>query len=480
MDDDAEDAGLAEAGHWLESHADRVIETHIGRVFLIKDHAYKLKKAVDFGYLDFSTRDKRAWAVDRELELNRRTAPDLYQSTHWITGRDGYLSLDGPGEPIERVLKMRRFDPDGVLDKAPGTVRDDFAEALGRQTARFHASAETVDGGADSLGYVIQSNAAHLRQLANELGAADATAAIEATDAAFERLRPLLAARGAAGQVRVCHGDLHLGNILAEDGHAVLFDCIEFNDRLSRIDVLYDVAFLLMDLVHRGQAGGANRLLNGYLDEAARTFGDQGLTGLRVLPLFMSVRAVVRCHVNAHQGKPKEAREYLAAAMAHLQPAKASLTAVGGLSGSGKTTYARRIAPTLGAPPGAVVLRSDEIRKRLWGVAPTERLPPEAYGLGTSEKVYGRLFEDAQTALAAGVAVVLDAVFLKPEERSAAEALARTAEVPFDGVWLDAPPQVMAERVAARTGDASDADVAVLKAQLERDPGVIGWRTTRA
>jgi predicted kinase len=363
-----------------------------------------------------------------------------------------------------------------VLSNAPARVRGDFADSLGRQVARFHANAKVQ--AEEAFGYVVQSNAELLTSLSSMLGAADVQALIAATEAASRRLAPVLGARREAGQVRLCHGDLHLANILAEDGRAVLFDCIEFNERLARIDVLYDLAFLLMDLLHRGQPEGANRVLNGYLDEAARTFGSAPLEGLEALPLFMSVRAAVRCHVSAYMGEGDQALAYLAAAMAHLHPSSASLTAIGGLSGSGKTTFARRLAPTLGRPPGAVVLRSDEIRKRLWGRAPTERLPPRAYDPGTSEAVYGQMLGEARMALNAGQAVVLDAVFLRPRERASAEALARGAGVSFSGYWLDAPAEVMAQRIAARVADASDADQAVLEAQLGRDPGEIDWART--
>ena len=471
-----EDVGLAQASAWLAAQADRVIETHIGQVFLIGEHAFKLKKAVNFGYLDFSTREARACAVGRELELNHRTAPDIYQAVQWVTRDGGRLALDGPGERLEAVLKMRRFDPDAVLSNRPHAVQGAFAEDLGRQVARFHAAAQIQPGGADSLGYVIASNAEHLRALAADLGAAGVDALIAKTQVAFARLAPLLDARGADGQMRDCHGDLHLGNILAENGSAVLFDCIEFNDRLSRIDVLYDLAFLLMDLAHRGQDAGANRVLNGYLDEAARAFGEAPLRGLAALPLFLSVRACVRAHVSAQMGGIDEARGYLVAALRHLEPSFASLTAVGGLSGSGKSTFARALAPNLGSPPGAVLLRSDDIRKRLWGVSPTDRLPAEAYGPGQSEGVYGQMLHEAELVLTAGRAVVLDAVFLKPAERTAAEDLARRVGVAFDGVWLQASPEVMAARIESRKGDASDADRRVLEEQLGRDPGQIAWR----
>jgi aminoglycoside phosphotransferase family enzyme/predicted kinase len=462
---------------WLKARADRVVETHIAAVFLMGDHAYKMKKAVDLGFLDFSTREKRAWAIRRELDFNRRTAPDIYLALAQVVRRpDGQLAFDEAGEPLETVLVMRRFDPEAVLSNAPEQVQGDFAEALGRQVADLHASAEIRPGGAASLAYVIGSNAEHLRSLAPTLGAGRVEVLLAATEAEFERRKALLDARAGQGQVRRCHGDLHLGNILQEGGRAILFDCIEFNDALSEIDVLYDIAFLLMDLAFRGQAEGASRVLNGYLDQAARSFGERMLTGLAVLPLFMAVRAAVRAHVSAHNGDQDAARAYVEAAIGHLHWPRAELRAVGGLSGSGKSTYARRLAPGLGAPPGAVILRSDEIRKRLWGRRPSEPLPPEAYAEGQSERVYATMTHEAGLVLAADRWVILDAVFLKPEERAAAAAAAQGAGVAFEGVWLEAAPEVMAERVAARSGDASDADLGVLEQQLRRDPGPITWK----
>jgi aminoglycoside phosphotransferase family enzyme/predicted kinase len=479
----AHDPALGEVSAWLKAGAgsgkpaDRVITTHIAQVFLIGEHAYKLKKAVDLGYLDFSTSDKRAWALRRELDFNRRTAPDIYQAVVQVIRKpDGTLTFDGAGEPLETVLRMRRFDPEAVLSNNPERVKDDFAEALGRQVAGFHAGADIRKGGAEALGYVVKSNAEHLRELAGVLGGEAVEALIAATQAEFDKRWSELDARGAAGQLRRCHGDLHLGNILWEDGRAILFDCIEFNDTLSEIDVLYDLAFLLMDLAFRGQTAGASRVLNGYLDEAARSFGDQALRGLGCLPLFLSVRAAVRAHVMAQQGDEARGRAYVRAAIKHLTWPAPVLYAVGGLSGSGKSTLARVLAPELGAAPGAVILRSDEIRKRLWGRAPRDALPAEAYGEGQSARVYGRMLEEAAVALGAGQPVVLDAVFLRPEERQAAEAAGAQARAPFHGIWLEAPEPVMTARLDARMGDASDADRRVLAEQLARDPGAIDWK----
>jgi len=372
---------------------------------------------------------------------------------------------------------MRAFDPASVLSEQPDRVDGDLAERLGRTIARFHAGAEVrpEGGGASALGFTIRTNADNLRLFAGDLGAAEVRHVIEATDAALAAATPLLEARRAAGFARRCHGDLHLGNILLEDGRPVLFDCIEFNDLLSEIDVLYDVAFPVMDLAFRGRVGAASRLLCAWLDESARGLPPTLWDGLAAFPLMLSARAAVRCHVMAHQGDLDAARTYIAAAARHLASPSPTLTAVGGLSGTGKTTLARRIAPGLGAAPGAVVLRSDEIRKRLAGAAPIDRLPASAYAPDMSARVYDEMLALARSLLAAGRAVVLDAVFLRPDERRAAARVAEAIGVPFHGTWLEGRREMLDERLAVRAGDASDAGPATLAEQLTRDAGPIDW-----
>lgn len=472
------------AGAGFGPPADLVKQTPIAAVFLLADIAFKLKKPVDFGFVDYSTLERRRWAVERELAFNRRHAPDVYRAVRPVVpdGRGGVrLGDDGEGaSAVEWALEMRRFDEACILAHDPARLHGAFAERLGREVAALQASAPlSGEGGAGALAYTLASNAQQLRAFAPVLGAEAVEALLSATASAFARARPLLEARRSAGLSRRCHGDLHLNNILVEaDGRFLPFDCIEFNDRLSEIDVLYDTAFLLMDLLHRGRAEAASRALNGWLDAAARWQGDAAWTGLALLPLLLSVRAAVRAHVAAHVD-PEEGRRYLAAARAHLHPGAVVLHAVGGLSGAGKSTRARALAPRLGAAPGAVVLRSDEVRKRLWGAAPLERLPPAAYAQPEAERVYGRMFDEARRALAAGRAVLLDAAFLRQDERAAAAALARQAGVPFAGEWLVASPEVLRARVAARTGDASDAGPDVLERQLaSARPAELadGWR----
>jgi aminoglycoside phosphotransferase family enzyme/predicted kinase len=466
------------AGAGGEAPCERVIETSISWVFLFADRALKLKKPVELGFLDFSTLAKREWATRRELAFNKAAAPDIYRRVLAIhRDVDGALSFDGAGPVAEWALEMRRFDETAMLANRLPAVDGAFAEALGRRIARYHLDAApgVAGGGSAGLRYVTTSNAQLLRGETSTLGVAETERLIALTGRALEKLAPLLDRRAGEGFVRGCHGDLHLNNILLEAGRPILFDCIEFNDRLREIDVLYDIAFLLMDLSFRGAAEAANRVMNGWLDEAARGFGAELWAGLAALPLFQAVRATVRAHVNALEGGTEESRRYLAAAQRYLQPQTPVLAAVGGLSGSGKSTLARALAPPLGPPPGAVVLRSDEIRKRLWGREPADRLPPAAYAPEASAAVYDELYKTAAACLQAGRAVVADAVFLRPEERSRIEAVAREAGAPFHGVWLEASADLLRQRIAARRNDASDADIEVLEGQLARDPGPIAW-----
>ncbi|MDO8911882.1 MAG: AAA family ATPase [Phenylobacterium sp.] len=468
----------AEVAAWFEAQADRAIETACARVYLAGELAFKVKRRVELGYLDYSTLDLRHWALERELSFNRAAASDIYRAVRRVTrAPDGGLELDGAGETVEFALEMRRFDEHAVLAAQPWAVDGPLADALGRTVAGFHADApiRPNGGGGKALKYTIDSNAQLLRGLAARLGAERVEQAAAATEAEYHRLEPLLDARRAAGFGRHCHGDLHLGNILLEDGRPILFDCIEFNDVLSEIDVQYDLAFLLMDLQFRRRSDAAVRALSAYFDQAARSWGDELRAGMAALPLMLSVRAAVRAHVCAYSGDDAGAVAYLDAAIAHLTPVAPSLAAVGGLSGAGKSTFARLIAPGLGASPGAVVLRTDEIRKRLLGVAPDARLSSAVYSPAFYQDVYDTVFADARALLAAGRAVVLDATFIQPELRARAQALAAELGVAFHGVWLEAAPDILATRIDGRSGDASDATRATLQMQLDRDIGEVTW-----
>lgn len=467
-----------ELAAWLAEQSERTIATACAHIFLAGETAWKVKRRADLGYVDFRTLERRKWALDRELEFNRLAAPDIYREVRRITRQPGGgLAWDGAGETVEYALQMRRFDDGAVLSNDPAVIDDQLAERLGRTIARLHAVAPLrPKGGYSALAFTVSSNAELFAALKGRLDPRRVDEATALSAAELERRRPLLEARGRAGFSRRCHGDLHLANILLENGEPVLFDCIEFADILSDLDVQYDLAFLLMDLDFRGRRDAGVRVLSAYLDEAARAFPDTLWEGLAALPLMLSVRAGVRTHVTAHAGQVETAQAYLAAAIAHLSPAPAVLAAVGGFSGTGKTSFARAVAPGLGRSPGAVVLRTDEVRKRLAGAGPVERLAPEIYTAEFYARVYDVLFETARSLLRAGQSVVLDATFTEPQMRVRAEALAAECAAPFRGVWLSAPPKVLEARLAARVGDASDATLEVLRAQLaaRSEPGE-GW-----
>jgi len=298
--------------------------------------------------------------------------------------------------------------------------------------------------------------------------------------AELARHAALLDARRDGGAVRECHGDLHLRNIVLIDGQPTLFDGVEFNDEISCIDVLYDLAFLLMDLRRRGLPRHAGAVWNRYLAETA------DLDGLPLLPLFLSCRAAVRAKTSATAARLQDdaarrddlralAREYLAMAEALLHPPPACLVAVGGLSGSGKSTLAYGLAPAVGAVPGALVIRSDEIRKQLCGVPPLERVGPEGYTPEVTARVYAVVADRARQALEAGVSVIADAVHARAPDRLAIEAVAMAGSVPFIGLWLDAPESTLVTRVGRRVRDPSDADADAIRRQRTGDTGAIGW-----
>ena len=469
-----------------EPQAVERIDTHASSVFLAGPFAYKVKQAVKYPFLDFSTLEKRHAALLNELRINRRTAPDLYLDVVPITaGKSRTFRLGGPGEVVEWALRMRRFDQDRLYDRLAEQGELDAGDMarLAGTIADFHATADrllTPSHATAPLAAILRDNAQELAAHPDTFPPEDIAALTQASEMLLAALTPLLRSRAGGGYVRHCHGDLHLRNIVEIEGRPVLFDAIEFDDKLATIDVLYDLAFLLMDLGKRGLAGHANVVLNAYLD---REGSSGNLLGLAALPLFLSMRAAVRAKVellrsdrievdpSARDGAVNEAKLYFGLAQAFLVPAPARLIAIGGLSGSGKSAAARAIAPYVGPFPGAVHIRSDVERKRLFGAEAGETLPARAYAPEVSDTVYAICRKRALLALAAGRAVILDAVHAKPAERAEAAELARKTGVPFTGLWLEAPREVMRERVGARRGDVSDATPSVVDIQLGYDLG---------
>jgi aminoglycoside phosphotransferase family enzyme/predicted kinase len=481
-----------------------IVQTHISVILLGKTLAWKLKKAVAFPYLDFRRVEQRLALCKRELALNRRTAPLIYKRVRRVVRTaDGGLRLDGDGALVEAVLEMQRFDEACVLDRMAirGELTPQIITRLARVIADFHERAKPASGltrsGSQRIGDILQINDQALDAARTVIGKLQVDRLVAATRELWQRHSRLLDERQHTGHVRLCHGDLHLRNIVLIAGMPTLFDCLEFDADLATIDTLYDLAFVLMDLWHRDLQGLANLLLNRYLNEAdaadaaggigAVGGGDGETQGLALLGLFMSMRATVRGHVQASRAlamddadvrrKPaiEEARAYLALAANLLQPRPARLVAIGGLSGSGKSTAAAAVAAAVGAPPGARVLSSDRVRKALHGVAPQTRLGPQAYRPEVSERVYAVLREQAAATLATGHSVIVDAVFDRQAERERIEAVASACATPFQGVWLEAPQDVLLERVDKRRGDPSDADADVVRRQLERDLGSLHW-----
>lgn len=466
------------------------IDTHCSIVFLAGPRAYKLKRAIRLPYLDYSTPEKRRRMCESELALNRRTAPEIYERVAAVTrATDGSLSLDGKGAALDWIVVMKRFAEDNVFDHMAEKGRLDATvmERLADEIARFHAGIEIhrEAGGAGPLREVFDTNLEAFRAYGREI--LD-MAKVERLDAglrtALKRNEALLERRRAAGKVRQCHGDLHLRNIVMLDGRPTPFDGIEFDDAIARTDVLYDLAFLLMDLEKRTLRVQANTVFNRYLVDTGEW------DGLPLMPVFLANRAAIRSHVagaarvqskgEKAEKQAEEARQYLELALSLLSPPPPRLIAVGGLSGTGKSTLARALAPSFGAAPGAIVLRSDLIRKEMAGVEPTARLPSEAYTRDASDAVYARLCERAEQGLAAGHAVVADAVFADPAERNAIEAVARAENAPFHGLWLEGSQAVLEARIASRRGDASDATIDVLRRQTGFDLGAMNWTRVNA
>ncbi len=442
--------------------------THISAVFVGQDCAWKMKQAVRFPYLDFTTLAARRHFLERELILNQRTAPEIYHDVVPIRRRaNGALGFAGEGEIVEWVLRMAPIPERDFFDvlAAHGALTPPLLRALADSIALFHLALPPIAGwdSAGAFARLIDDNLIAAQAAGLPLPALDAFERVARP--AFSERRAALAARAAEGFVRRGHGDLHLGNLCLWRGQPVAFDALEFDEALATIDLGYDIAFLLMDLEWRASREAANLVFNRYV---ARV-GDYGLPS--VLPLFLALRALVRCHIAAgRDGKPvgnallAKAERYLA------PPGPGLLLAIGGLPGSGKSTLARALASTLGPAPGALVVRSDEIRKRLHHAAPETRLPPEAYSKAADSEVKRAFFAAAEQALASHHAVIMDASFLDPALRAEVVALADKFHVPFFGGWLEAPLTLLAQRIAARHGDASDATEEVLQRMAATTP----------
>lgn len=483
-------AFLSEAA--LQGGPVRRIDTHAASVFLVGDRAFKVKRAVKFPFLDFSTLERRKRACLAEIEVNRSYAPGLYLKAAPITRRaDGSLEWDGEGEAVEWAVAMRRFDENRTLDRlADGAGIDlDLADALARTVARAHEKAPAADAPAwiAALLTYLDQNRAEFREYSDLFPLESIDELDRKSRAALARLLPLLELRGRNGLIRRGHGDLHLGNIALIDGRPVPFDAIEFDPIIASGDVLYDLAFLLMDLVERGLTAAANVVLNRYLWETRRT---EDLDALAALPFFMSLRAAIRAKVTAARRAHAEpaaqadiermARAYFRLALSFLAPPRPKMIAIGGLSGTGKSALARTLAADFRPEPGAVILRSDIERKALFGVDETDPLPAHGYAEEATSRVYAVLHEKAARVIAAGYSVIVDAVFARESERRLIAEAGKSGGAPFAGLFLTASLAARIKRVGARVDDASDADEQVVRRQEAYEIGALDWRIVDA
>ena len=465
------------------------IDTHAASVFLAGSRALKVKRAVRFPYLDYSTLAKRKAACDEEMKINRPFAPQIYRRVVPITlNDDGSLDLDGDGTPVEFAIEMIRFDENQTFDHLAeaGPLDPDLVDATADAIAASHAIAPLApaEPWIESIVAFIEGNDKAFRTAAC-FAKGDVDDLREASQSPFLTVRGLLEQRGGQGFVRRCHGDLHLANIVLIDGKPVLFDAIEFDPIIASIDVLYDLAFPMMDFIRYDRQAAANAFLNRYLAKTST----ENLDVLAALPLFMSLRAAIRANVLLARLGPtcrdkaevmQSARAYFELARLTIHPPAPTLVAIGGLSGTGKSVLARGLAPGVMPQPGAVVLRSDVLRKQQFQVDETDRLPESAYRPEITEHIYEILVQRALQILSQGHSVVVDAVFAHEAERAAIRDAARKLNIRFVGFFLEADLPTRQNRVGRRERDASDATPEIAALQEKYNIGAVDWAVTDA
>jgi len=458
-----------------------LVETHISWVLLTGSFAYKIKKPIDLGFVDFSTLELRRRYCHEEIRLNRRLAPDIYLEVNSITG-----SIDSPrlssndDEAIEYAVKMIQFSRTNELDRLVerGELTRSHIESLARMISTFHESSEragpeSIYGNGEQVIQPVEENFKQIRQRISDPESLEELEQVEKwSREQFQRLETLFERRKAEGYVRECHGDLHLANMAWIDGEPLVFDCIEFNPSLRWIDVLSEIAFLTMDLEERGCPELAYAFLNAYLELG----GDY--PGLPVLNFYFSYRLMVRAKVEAIRAyqQPRDSdsridaeesfRTYLQLAVRHTHPGNPRLIITCGLSGSGKSSLTQSLLGSL----QAIRIRSDVERKRLFSLSAEDdgKLNTKAsiYSADATKRTYEKLLELANTGLDSGCSIIIDATCLKAEQRAKFQALAVKKGVPYSILNITAPEEVLRERLEKREGGASDADVAVMKEQL--------------
>ena len=453
----------------------QLLQTHVSYVLLTGDYAYKVKKPVNFGFLDYSTLEKRHHFCQEELRLNSRTASSLYLDAVAIYQDGDRFHLEGEGEPVEYAVKMVQFPQDTLLSALyeRGELTETLIRDLAETVADFHHRAETNDH-IRSYGEVSQIRAAfdeNYEQTVGFIGGPQTQKQFDETkaytDQFFSTQTKLFQQRIDQDKIRACHGDLHLNNIAYWQNQLYLFDCIEFNEPFRYVDVMYDVGFVVMDLLAKDCPQLANVFLNHYVEQT----GDW--EGLQLLPLYVSRQAYVRAKVTSFllndpsvdvatkENASQSAAQYYRLAWSAVQSQSGKLYVMVGLSGSGKTTIARELASCT----DAIHIRSDAVRKHLAGLPLNEKGGDDLYTPAMSEKTYNRLLELGITLAKAGFTVVLDAKYDRQALRQQALDQAKVADIPLELVHCTAPKDVLEARLEARSGDIADATVAVLRQQ---------------
>ena len=452
-----------------------LIQTHISYVLLTGDYAYKIKKAINFGFLDFSSLDKRQHFCQEEIRMNQAIAPEIYLEVLPLTQTGDKFILDGKGEPVEYTIKMRQFPQEKLFSQmfAAGEITEKHLEELGKLVADFHAKTVT-NNYIRSFGEIPKVKEAfdeNYQQTEKYIGGPQTQQQFdetqEFTDNFFAQRQELFKRRRERDKIRECHGDLHLRNICLWQDKIQLFDRIEFNEPFRFVDVMYDVAFAMMDLDARGRSDFGNIFLNTYVEQT----GDW--EGLQILPLYLSRQAYVRAKVTSFllddpaiddrskQEATKTAANYYRLAWEYAQSKQGRLILMSGLSGSGKTTVARELAKRI----GAIHIRSDAVRKHLAGISLNQRGTDDLYTPQMSEKTYARLLELGIMLAKEGFPVILDAKYDRLSLRSQAIAQAQSHQLPLKILHCTAPIEVLSDRLGGRSQDISDATPDLLKQQ---------------
>jgi aminoglycoside phosphotransferase family enzyme/predicted kinase len=475
----------------------QLIQTHVSYVLLTGDYAYKLKKPVNFGFLDFSTLEKRQHFCHEELRLNKRGAAELYLEVLPITLEGEQHILGGTGDPVEYAVKMRQFPQETLLSSlfAEGKLKETDLEELGRVVAQYHAKTETNDY-IRGFGEVSQIRAAfdeNYEQTEKYIGGPQTQAQFDETKAYTERFfaerQELFQRRIQNDYIRECHGDLHMRNICLWQDKILLFDCIEFNEPFRFVDVMFDIAYAVMDLEAQQRPDLSNAYLNTYVEQT----GDW--EGLEVLPIYLNRQSYVRAKVTSFllddpsvpatvkEEASKTAAQYYKLAWEYTKPKQGKLILMSGLSGSGKSTTAKYLA----RQTGAIHLRSDAVRKHLGGIPLYERGGDDLYTPEMTQKTYARLLNLGIILANQGYTVILDAKYDKQELRQEAIAQAQKHQLPLQIIYCTAPLELVQERLVNRTGDIADATVDLLASQLKQTepftdiekPYVQIWDTTQ-